>query len=83
MEVERIELLPQAKFRLIIERRRIPPLVFVGDRPLQNVSRNDVIEMQIEGDAIIESEIFRADRICMDQAVVEGENLSLEIQQEK
>ena len=62
IEIKRDKLLPQAIFRLIIESGGTPPFVFVGDRPYQDIARNDMIEVKIESDFIIEAEILRTNR---------------------
>ena len=83
IEIKRDKLLPQAIFRLIIESGGAPPFVFVGNRPHQDIARNHIIEVKVESDFIIKAEILRTNRVSVDQAIVEGHDLSIEKPQEK
>ena len=58
IKVKRDKFLPQAKFWLVIERGRIPPFTFIGDRPVHDIPESDVIKVEVEGDIVIEAKIL-------------------------
>jgi site-specific recombinase XerD len=58
IEVERIEIVPHPEFRFVAETRASKPLVTVGDRPVHHVANGVVVEMEVEGDGIVQTDIL-------------------------
>src|SRR5689334_11161264 len=75
IEVERIEIMPHPEFRFVAETRASKPLVTVGNRPVHHIANRVVIEMEVEGDRIVEADILPEKTVAFDHAEAEGDHV--------
>src|SRR5262249_51896885 len=75
IEIDGVERLAQMPLGIVIEAAAVEALVAVGDGPFDDVVKNAIIKIKIEGDGIIESHIFVTDRVTLHCAKAEGDDV--------
>src|SRR4029434_1969560 len=76
VEVERDQFAIEMQLRLIIKRVAVIILQSLLQRPSDDVAQRVEIEVQIEGDAVIEPHAFVVNRVVTDQAQTECDNFA-------
>src|SRR4029450_4162493 len=74
VEVERDQFAIEMQLRLIIKRVAVVILQSLLQRPSDDVAQRVEIEVQIEGDAVIEPHAFGVNRVVADEGKTEGDN---------
>src|SRR4029450_18555 len=77
VEVERDQFAIEMQLRLIIKRVAVVILQSLLQRPSDDVAQRVEIEVQIEGDAVIEPHAFGVNRVVTDQAKTECDNFAV------
>src|SRR5262249_23883670 len=75
IEIDGVERLAQVPLRIVIEASAVETLVAVGDGPFDDVVKNAIIKIEVEGDGVIEPDIFVTDRVTMHCAKAEGDDV--------
>src|ERR1700758_2143322 len=57
--------MPQMQLWIIIQPAAAKPFVSIGDRPAHHVAKRIVIEVQVEGDIVVEAYVLSIDRVTM------------------
>ncbi len=73
IEVERVERRAQVQLRIIVEPGAAEALVAVRHRPSHHVAEGIMVEVEVEGAAVVEAEILREDVVALDHAQAEGD----------
>jgi len=83
VEIERQQFEAEMKLGLVVERRRMIGGDSLRQRPSEDIAEGDEVKMQVEGDAIIEAEIFVVEHAVMHEAEAEGDKAAVLSPQEK
>src|ERR1700730_11132641 len=65
VKIEGIERVPQMPLRVVIEAAAVKLLVTVGDGPFNDIVKNTIVEIELECDRIVETDIFVIDRVAL------------------
>src|SRR5690242_21896871 len=78
VEIERCQIATEVQLRIVVERAAAVKRQVVIDCPAENVAQCVKIEMQVERDGIVETEIFVVDRAVVHHANAESNDAPIE-----
>src|SRR5689334_32845 len=73
IEIDRVERLAQVPFRIVIEAAAVELFVAVSDGPFDDVVEDPIIQVKVECDRIIESDVIVRQVLALDHAQAESD----------
>src|SRR5580704_7728533 len=68
VKIDWIELIPQVELGIVVQGAAMKPFVAVRDAPADQVAEGIVVQVQVERDLVIKTEILSMDRIALKKA---------------